>query len=260
VVISIIAVLISVLLPALSKAREEGKKVVCMSNMKEIGGALSSYLVENDNLPWTYIHSADGSMFPGISYFSSYTWSGMMAARPWPGDEQGDWALVPPELRPLNKLLAPEARNKDQIKVLQCPGDRSAVSPTEGEGPDELQTENTRSSWQAYGNSYSINWNFLDDPAVEAASTGDSVSDLMGFGKLAVQQCVGGSAAEFAVIWENQVDQLLVGSTLTGGGRLAPGWHKKFSFHTFLFMDGHSEHRNFDTRYPRGPGWRTWIR
>jgi prepilin-type N-terminal cleavage/methylation domain-containing protein/prepilin-type processing-associated H-X9-DG protein len=47
VVIGIIAVLISVLLPALAKAREEGNRIKCLSNMRQIGMAFQSYLHEN---------------------------------------------------------------------------------------------------------------------------------------------------------------------------------------------------------------------
>lgn len=47
VVVSIIALLVSILLPALNKAREHAKAVVCASNLNQIGLALELY--ENDN-------------------------------------------------------------------------------------------------------------------------------------------------------------------------------------------------------------------
>jgi prepilin-type N-terminal cleavage/methylation domain-containing protein/prepilin-type processing-associated H-X9-DG protein len=47
VVIGIIALLISILLPALSKARESAKTVACLSNMRQIGQACMQYSTEH---------------------------------------------------------------------------------------------------------------------------------------------------------------------------------------------------------------------
>lgn len=47
VVIGIIALLISILLPALSKARESANKVACMSNMKQLGTMMIMYTTAN---------------------------------------------------------------------------------------------------------------------------------------------------------------------------------------------------------------------
>jgi prepilin-type N-terminal cleavage/methylation domain-containing protein/prepilin-type processing-associated H-X9-DG protein len=50
VVIGIIALLISILLPALGKARESAKTIKCAANLHGIGQAMAMYLVENKNV------------------------------------------------------------------------------------------------------------------------------------------------------------------------------------------------------------------
>jgi len=52
VVIGIIAVLISILLPAMSKARRQGELVRCQSNLKQIGAQMLIY--SNDNGGWLF--------------------------------------------------------------------------------------------------------------------------------------------------------------------------------------------------------------
>src|SRR5687768_14183606 len=47
VVIGIIALLISILLPSLNKARENANRVACMSNLKQIGMAYMMYVDDN---------------------------------------------------------------------------------------------------------------------------------------------------------------------------------------------------------------------
>lgn len=49
VVISIIALMLSILLPSLQKAKESGKTVVCVSNMKQQAMASEMYTLNNDN-------------------------------------------------------------------------------------------------------------------------------------------------------------------------------------------------------------------
>jgi prepilin-type N-terminal cleavage/methylation domain-containing protein/prepilin-type processing-associated H-X9-DG protein len=47
VVIGVIALLISILLPALNRAREAGKRVKCMSNIRQVGMAFLQYTMDN---------------------------------------------------------------------------------------------------------------------------------------------------------------------------------------------------------------------
>jgi len=46
VVIALIAVLIGILLPALSRAREAGRQAVCLSNQRQLGLALTLYAAD----------------------------------------------------------------------------------------------------------------------------------------------------------------------------------------------------------------------
>ncbi len=57
VVISIISILISILLPALSKARESSKTIQCASNQKSIGIAMSLYVNDSDDYLPAYCES-----------------------------------------------------------------------------------------------------------------------------------------------------------------------------------------------------------
>ncbi len=50
VVIAIVAILAGLLLPALNQARERSRRTVCVSNLRQIGTALESYLHDSNNI------------------------------------------------------------------------------------------------------------------------------------------------------------------------------------------------------------------
>ena len=60
VVIGVIAVLISLLMPALTKARKQARAVVCLSNLRQLHQAFTMYTVENRQRGFAYVATPDG--------------------------------------------------------------------------------------------------------------------------------------------------------------------------------------------------------
>ena len=51
VVIAIIAILVGLLLPALSRTKEEGRRVACLNNLRQLGLAMQMYLLDHEIFP-----------------------------------------------------------------------------------------------------------------------------------------------------------------------------------------------------------------
>ncbi len=117
VVIGIVALLISILLPALNKAREYAKRVNCASNLKQIGVAMIMYAQENRG--W----------FPrDPNVPASFTYISIDVKNP---DYKGD-------LRPMF-----EPYINRQVRVFYCPtGGRYAA------GADEVATPDNKWGWR----------------------------------------------------------------------------------------------------------------
>lgn len=62
VVISIIAVLMAIMMPALSRAREQARAVNCKNNLKQLGVAIQMYSQTNDGLAPATIKYSDTNM------------------------------------------------------------------------------------------------------------------------------------------------------------------------------------------------------
>ncbi len=69
VVIAIIAILAAMLLPALSRAKDEAKATQCINNLKEIGLAAFQYASDNNDTYW--VEDKQGNMPNGGQWFSN---------------------------------------------------------------------------------------------------------------------------------------------------------------------------------------------
>lgn len=75
VVIAIIALLVGLLLPAMSKARRAGRSAVCMSNMRQYGIGAASYAAENKDqvFSFTWQLGVNYSRFPDLNVTNGET-------------------------------------------------------------------------------------------------------------------------------------------------------------------------------------------
>ena len=80
VVVAIIAILASMLLPALNKTRNSAKKIRCASNEKQIGTAMTQYIMDYDSrMPapimnpyyWTSVIAKTYNLYPSANNLKS---------------------------------------------------------------------------------------------------------------------------------------------------------------------------------------------
>ena len=74
VVIAIIAILASMLLPALNKARDKSKSISCVNNMKQLGLKINFYIDESDGI-------TPPSLLPAPNWPGNYQWISALAMR-----------------------------------------------------------------------------------------------------------------------------------------------------------------------------------
>jgi prepilin-type N-terminal cleavage/methylation domain-containing protein/prepilin-type processing-associated H-X9-DG protein len=213
VVIGIIALLISVLLPALSKARGAAQAILCTSNLHQLGLAMTMYLPTNHGrFPNKTVMEADG-----VTLFNSqFAWAGKAATN-------SSYKVLTSDLRPMNPYLGVKNIGLE-MPMLHCPGD--------------LITSNTngQSQYDYYGSSYACNqasnsgmvtgyaYTLLEIPS-DTSFTGLPVTSIHNPSRMVAM-------AEAGAFYN--------GWTFPAPATIALKWHNDNKF-GLLFVDGHAQ-------------------
>lgn len=197
---SIVAVLLGLLLPLLSHARQVSRTTVCASNLRQIGMAWQSYFHEFDQFPrhteqpdWRY----GGAMFVGVN------------RRP----------MLDPE-RPINRPLAEQGLGEggDLTALFRCPGDRGVFRRDGGDPRGRVSVLAGVTCFGTFGTSYRANLFLLDstragvDPTrrpLRLAEVHVGASDLLLTADPAwwyATRPAGDPDAEFDASWHGRVD------------------------------------------------------
>ena len=152
VVIGIIAVLVALLLPSLNKARQQSRKVKCLSNLKQIGAAVLMYAGENKGqVPvrlWNYVTprknglDATSTFGPGVGFVAP------------PGGPNANGPALLVKNGPRGNAASAYLENND---IFFCPEDEVRApyrSPVNGWGPTRADTLAMNSLSQSYWHYY----------------------------------------------------------------------------------------------------------
>jgi prepilin-type N-terminal cleavage/methylation domain-containing protein/prepilin-type processing-associated H-X9-DG protein len=132
VVIGIIAVLLAILLPSLSRAREQAKAVQCLSNLRQVGTALTMFTSEHKGfLPKAWFNDRPR---PG----SAELWN-------YPNADVWEWSYV------VSTYLA---KNEG---VFRCPSDPQPDATPDPYGPAFYTVKHPDGTKEGYPRSYRLN-------------------------------------------------------------------------------------------------------
>jgi prepilin-type N-terminal cleavage/methylation domain-containing protein len=256
VVVGIVSLLISILLPSLSRAREEAKKVKCVANLKEIGNAMHMYFMEHKNwFPFEKRNELRG--------LHGFYYGGHPGRRVRPGDPQW-WGYVTRDIRdtpagrPFNFYLYPDLPHWDvneraeqllweqvrDLPIYECPSDSGGFWTHQTD-----DWENLVPLHFYCGSSYDCNWQFVINWAL--IHRGCETSWLELGNAFLRKQLESDSASIFIILYEDPFD------SASSNNIPRRGWHKQWSQHSFLFLDGHAANIFTDTtKGHRGLGWK----
>lgn len=189
VVVAIIATLIAILLPALSRAKEQARIAVCLSNLRQIAGAGISYLGDNSKSGTIVFMVPAGYQTPvgTVQLYTTHIWGGavpdvtmqevtyVMGNSPYINYWAGvDVVMITPKGRPMNAYITPNVSWDDNKRaggttpartnspmvlpaVYKCPSDRTPFLAGIGADNNVPDADTPFPAWKYWGSSYGSN-------------------------------------------------------------------------------------------------------
>jgi len=253
VVISIIALLISILLPSLAAARREGGRAKCLANLSQHGKFAAMNAVDDRDSRLQTPHEISGQYWvaPG-----DYDWGGANGEdnQNYLGVPPGGEAIIPfkgAQGRFMNRLaFGAIVKGAEDFSLFECPGDEALVSGLL-DSPLPLPIYGV-SLFRATGNSYQGDpWNFAEkQPNATARSHRKEIRWRFGCYNRPTQLIP--DPATTMLFWEGRLMQAIVSTEEIGLGGQAnlrqfgtsptdvPGSHGKLGKFNMVFADGHA--------------------
>jgi prepilin-type N-terminal cleavage/methylation domain-containing protein len=292
VVVAIIALLIAILLPTLSMAKEQARVAVCLANLRSVTQAGASYCMDEGHpvfaLRWPCYIEGQLVMF---ELATPFIWGGGVPDKKavnWdygqgglnPAEWKTDTYCVRPIHRPMNRHLDAEVawdhpkrvrKNRARRRIpmelpdyLKCPSDRTAAFWLIEEPPSPLPDADTPfRTWEWWGTSYSINWYWSQYYGEDPSHPGMyHCLTRPGYCRSLINSKNDSGAAEFLLFFEGRLLNGMFGARPRGYAEQDPrqvmGWHRQENTYSIGFLDGHAAYGYLDTRYIDGPGWTVW--
>ncbi|MEE8171071.1 MAG: prepilin-type N-terminal cleavage/methylation domain-containing protein, partial [Phycisphaerae bacterium] len=162
VVIAIIALLVSIVLPSMGRAREQAKVTKCQSNLRSIMQFTIMYQAEQSAGQIWWYRLPFPAELPTPNLMTPWAFGGFKAPlADRPDGYDADTDFLPTHLRPLNEFAAPQAQEDEIVEVYICPSDRTWNTAVIGSDGPRVPEDQGVASWQVNGSSYTLNARFM---------------------------------------------------------------------------------------------------